>query len=237
MKLSLINARSIKNKLQELHYYLSNNAPDILCITETWLTSAVTNVVLVGDCDYTVFRKDRTDAVGGGVCILLNNKTVVGTQVNIPSIFSHLELVAADISTSLTKVRLFIGYRPPSSDKDSTAVAYAKDMCSCISNLSRSNYTTLVCGDFNFPSIQWNDNSANNCDNESCSGLFYNFCVTNSLHQLVQDATRLTSSTSNVLDLILCNDLNFVFNVNVTTPFSSCDHCIVNCNLQYNTGI
>ena len=110
-------------------------------------------------------------------------------------------------------------------------------MCSCITNLNRSNYTTLVCGDFNFPRIQWNDISVNNCDNESCSGLFYNFCLANSLHQFVHDATRLTSSTSNVLDLILCNDLNFVFNVNVATPFSSCDHCVVNCNIIMESNV
>jgi hypothetical protein len=46
---------------------------------------------------------------------------------------------------------------------------------------------------------------------------------------LVTQPTRLGGPSRNgsILDLVLCNDNNFVHNVNVTAPFSSRDHCIV----------
>jgi len=228
----MINARSIKNKLHDLHYYLTNESPDILCITESWLLPACPNSLVVADCNYTVFRRDRVDATGGGVCILLNNNTVIGTEINIPAIYSHLELVAVDICTSLTKVKLFVCYRAPSSECDPPAMSYIKDMCSCLKQLSKAGCTTLICGDFNFPKIDW-QNDTNKLLGETCSGIFCNFFHENCLHQFVNDATRLApnSTTSSLLDLIMCNDINFVYDIHVGAPFSKSDHCVVSCKI------
>ena len=60
LKMSLFNARSIKNKLQELQYYLTNESPDILCITESWLLPSCSDSIVVGDCNFTLVRKDKS---------------------------------------------------------------------------------------------------------------------------------------------------------------------------------
>jgi hypothetical protein len=54
---------------------------------------------------------------------------------------------------------------------------------------------------------------------------FYN----NALTQFVTQPTRISESSLNgsILDLVFCNDTHFVFNVDVTDPFSSSDHCSV----------
>jgi hypothetical protein len=39
--------------------------------------------------------------------------------------------------------------------------------------------------------------------------------------------TRTTLTSISTLDLILCNDLNFIFGTNVSAPFSTSDHCVV----------
>jgi len=46
---------------------------------------------------------------------------------------------------------------------------------------------------------------------------------------LVTQPTRVggTSRNGSILDLVFCNDSNFVHNANVTAPFSSSDHCSV----------
>jgi len=229
----MINARSIKNKLHDLHCYLTTEAPDIVCITESWLLPSCPSSLVVGDCNYTVFRKDRVGAVGGGVCILLNNNTVLGAEINVPAKYSHLELVAVDICTSLTKVKLFVCYRAPSSDSDLQAVNYTRDLCDCLGQLSKADFTTLVCGDFNLPKINWKDDSSS-LFNDTCSGIFCNYFHDNCLHQFVNDATRLSSASTtagSILDLIICNDINFVFDVCVGAPFGTSDHCVVTCKL------
>jgi hypothetical protein len=74
---SLLNARSLNNKLLDLHALISMSRVDILCITETWLKPSTSNSSLVNGLNYSVFRNDRvTDTKGGGVCIFANNDKV-----------------------------------------------------------------------------------------------------------------------------------------------------------------
>jgi len=56
---------------------------------------------------------------------------------------------------------------------------------------------------------------------------------------LVTQPTRVggTSRNGSILDLVFCNDSNFVLNVNVTAPFSSSDHCSVEFDIIHNVKI
>jgi len=232
--MSLINARSVKNKFNDLQHYLVNESPDIVCITESWLLPSCPDVLVVGECNYTLFRKDRVGTVGGGVCVLLNNDTVVGTEVKIPAKYSHLELVAVEMCTALTKVRLFVCYRPPLRDSEPLAIPYITDLCSCIDLLAIADCTTLICGDFNFPKIDWHDDTNRLYNDASCADIFCNFFHDHCLHQFVNGVTRMSANPKNadsLLDLIMCDDCNFVYDVCVSAPFSSSDHCVVNCKI------
>jgi hypothetical protein len=60
------------------------------------------------------------------VCIIINN-TVKAIPISLPSKYSHLELCILDILLSEVKLRLFVGYRSPSSNSDPTALQYVKD--------------------------------------------------------------------------------------------------------------
>ena len=154
LKCVLFNACSFKNKLSALHHLLHTDSPDIVCITETWLHSGVSDSLLIDNLPYSVFRKDRDNSPHGGVCILTKNVTVNSSVVQIPSIYSHLELAVIDISTSAGSLRMFNCYRPPTNnDRDSVCTKYISDLCSCISSLYPSNSTVIIVGDFNFPRI------------------------------------------------------------------------------------
>lgn len=58
------------NKLHHLHHFLSTNDPDIVFVTETWLSSNVCDSEIVGGLPYVIFRNDRKTGRGGGVCCL-----------------------------------------------------------------------------------------------------------------------------------------------------------------------
>ena len=65
----LLNARSIRNKLDDLETLMSESNPDVVAVTETWLTPDIS------DCEiaisgYNLERADRLGAKpGGGVAV------------------------------------------------------------------------------------------------------------------------------------------------------------------------
>ena len=59
LKCLSFNARSLKNKFAELHDILYNDAFDIICICETWLSTSVSASMLDPQGVYTVLRSDR----------------------------------------------------------------------------------------------------------------------------------------------------------------------------------
>ena len=225
-KCKLFNSRSICNKLHELHHLLNDEQLDIVCITETWLKSTIPDSLLLTRNDYTIFRKDRTGSLGGGVCVIINNTTVKAVQVVIPDIFGDLDIVCIDVVGTLVPTRLILGYRPPTSDTASEAVSYTKHFINCLSHLSKVDASVAIVGDFNFPSIDWSDLQFA-VDNDSCSSLFSLFVSRHCFNQLVSEPTRLHPGCKNsVLDVILSND-TFVCDVTVSSPFSTSDHCSI----------
>ena len=72
------NAQSIMNKMCDLEVLASEQSPDIIAVTESWMNSDIpdASVSLNG---YTLFRKDRQDTKNGrGGDILLYSKTELG---------------------------------------------------------------------------------------------------------------------------------------------------------------
>jgi len=55
----LLNARSLKNKLADLHVFLHCNSPDLVFVTESWLDDSVTDGVIDPSGLYSVYRHDR----------------------------------------------------------------------------------------------------------------------------------------------------------------------------------
>lgn len=197
-----------------------------MCITETWLKPTISDSLLLPSSDYTVFRKDRADSLGGGVCVITNNTTVKAVQVVIPDIFVDLDIVCIDVVGTLVPARLILGYRPPANNAMSEAVSYTKHFINCLSHLAKVDASVAIIGDFNFPTIDWS-NLQFAVDNDTCSSLFSLFVVRHCFSQLVSEPTRLHPGCKNsVLDVILSND-TFVCDVTVSSPFSTSDHCSI----------
>ena len=58
-------------------------------------------------------------------------------------------------------------------------------------------------------------------------------CIGQNLHCLIHEPTRITQTSSTVLDQILTNSLNFVQKVSVLAPVSTNDHCTITVNLNF----
>ena len=90
-----------------------------------------------------------------------------------------------------------------------------------------STYKNVVlCGDFNYPGINWNLLHAST----PSSQLFLDTVLDCYLVQVVDKPTR----GENILDLILTSNEALVDNVNIEEPFVSSDHCVVKFDITCN---
>ena len=232
IKCTMFNARSLKNKLPELHYILHNDKPDVVIVTETWLDGTVTDSVLCGNSGYSIFRNDR-ESIGGGVLILTKNGAVTALPVPLPDAFSALEIVATDICSDCQTFRIINCYRKPTYDDD--AYQYLVKLIECLCVLSHDNVTPIIVGDFNLPNVTWDNEVYEQLDNCPTTSLFLDYVRDNAMYQFVPGPTRINHSTgkASILDLVLCPDNCALHDVAIKAPFSTSDHNLVCFKLLY----
>ena len=150
---------------------------------------------------------------GGGVCIYVKNSIAFNLRTDITS----TSLESLWISLLLPKMKpITIGacYKPPRlSINDSI-----NDLQSIISNINIDSETYIL-GDLN---INYNDVSSPAVKNYRDVLLLHNF------HQLINTPTRVTTTTSTVIDHILCNSKEHVCQSG-TLDLGISDHMVIFC--------
>ena len=82
LKCFYTNARSLRNKKDELFSYIIEENLDIVCITESWVNEKQFNETR-GEYElegYTIYLSQRTDRIGGGLIIYIRN--TIPSRVN-----------------------------------------------------------------------------------------------------------------------------------------------------------
>ena len=105
----LFNARSIVNKLSELHFLLYCTNQDIFVITETWLHVDILSSLLDPKGLFTVLRRDRIGSRAGRVCVLVRKPLrVIG--IDLGNEFDDLEMICFDLILTANHTRFFALY-------------------------------------------------------------------------------------------------------------------------------
>jgi len=150
----LFNARSIVNKLSELHYLLYCTNVDILVIIETWLHVDIMSNLFDPKGLFTVLRRDRVFHRGGGVCVLVR-KTLRVIGIDIGNECEDLEMICFDLILTGNHTRFFALYRPPGYDND--ALCYVCKLVKCLTQLESTKYPKIILGDVNLHKVNWNN--------------------------------------------------------------------------------
>ena len=222
LKCVLFNSQSLCNKFSILSHMLDNSDLDIVCITETWLKSRIPDSCIVNGSDYSIWRSDRMEKTGGGVCIITRNKSVVATPVLILKTVEQADVCAIDIQCNNSAIRLINVYRPPRSECGAESAELMKSLVKCLVDLCDTNWPVILVGDFNLPSVDWSLPLIAH-DDDNCISRFNLFIFQHAFDQLVNEPTRGDS----LLDLIFCNDEFVITNLTVDQPFGSSDHNMV----------
>ncbi|XP_055956994.1 uncharacterized protein LOC130012904, partial [Patella vulgata] len=214
----LFNARSVRNKSQELNQYVCDNNLDIFAITETWLsanadTASITDLVPNG---YSIFHQPRPTR-GGGVALIF--KSSLGVTVQKPIKFTTFEYLHTIISVMNERLSVIVIYRPPSRDAE-TVSNFFSEFPSVLDKLACSGNRLLLLGDFNFHLQDLTDTNA----------VRFNDLLR--AYSLCQHVSVPTHNRGNILDLVISRDCeNLIHNVSVSNNLIS-DHFPVNFNLS-----
>ena len=152
MQLALVNARSVRNKTQELLHHSVTNNIDICVVTETWLNKDDTPTVEAlqqGGFKFQHIPRPKANR-GGGLGILFRD-TIMVTKLK-SSNFSTFELGLWKVQVKHTECTLAAVYRPPYSSKHKKTIPmFITEFSDTLTDLlaTYNNDHLIIVGDFN----------------------------------------------------------------------------------------
>jgi len=194
LNLIVLNAQSIKNKKGIISVMIEESQPDVMIISETWLSPDILNSEFF-PVGYGISRKDRADGYGGVLIAYRNGITCSDIHID-----SSAEIVACKITlVNRQSVIICSVYRPPNRD-----VAAMENLCQALESLC-SRYSDLpiwIGGDINLPNIDWESLTTTDSTYPAslCEG-FLNFMQDHGFSQIVNFPTR----RNNILDIFVTN--------------------------------
>ena len=189
-----LNIRGIGSKVSRLKYMIDhsfeNCEPDIILLSETWLTEQSPTISLPG---YVFVHKPRKIKKGGGVGILIKQNiryhTIEGVKFAstvYESLIVLLELLNGD--------KIVVGsiYRPPNTDALSYNTEYGNMLCS----LKKQNAKSIILGmDHNMDLLH--------CDKHQKTEDFVQINLDHLMFPTITRPTRITKNTATLIDNII----------------------------------
>ena len=228
----MCNARSIKNKINDVRVLLACDIYHIFIVTETWLDTFIPNSLYIGNSsNFNMYRKDRNSR-GGGVAVFVKSFLDVLVIQDIPDRFDQIEYLVLHITYLSKFVFIMVTvYHPPSASSNKEHTILLCELMSLLQSRFCNNYIFFV-GDFNFH-IDW-VTFAVIPHFSDFSDIFLLHCLQHNLTQLVTAPTR----GNYFLDLILVSHpsiVNSVMTVDPFTPQLDNDHKCVDFSILCNT--
>ena len=216
LRVSMFNAQSIRNKMDSFRSLIAVEKPDVVGITESWLSTDT--IDFEGEYNmpgYKIFKRDRKGKKGGGVLLYVRDYL----NPVCCDITTEHEILGVVLKNLKRELYVYLVYRPPHQEVEKDEDMYR--------NLSRTltNKFCIVTGDFNCPKISWIDRTA-----DAEGRRLLDFASEELLTQWVYEATR----GSNILDLVFSSEDNAVTNLEVGEKLDKSDHSMVRFEIKTN---
>ena len=222
------NCESVLGKLDELKLRVDSLKPDLILLSETWLKNN-TPEGLYSIQGYTVHSYINEAEVRGGVSIYVHNNLTATVMTNLMDVKCNdaiwLKLkVQKDVDIVLGAL-----YR-----KGSRGKRQEDRILKCIEKVD-TNSDVLICGDLNFPKINWQNGSTSESA-ESPSQKFIDKINDKFMFQKVQHPTRRRGQDEpSLLDLVLVSEEDAIDSVEHLPPLGASDHDVL--VFEYNVTI
>ena len=190
LKFAHLNIHSLVAKIDELRLLLRNASFDVIGLNETFCDSMIDDSELYID-DYILLRRDRTRH-GGGVAVYISKRFNYKRRDDLIS--STLECLWFELHYP-NKSPILVGefYRPPNSHVD-----FFEELDGNLDSALSEDMSCIILGDFNC------DCMPHQLDLNAEKLMFYTNMY--GLSQLIDTATRVTNTSSTLIDLIFVSD-------------------------------
>ena len=216
VRLHLANVRSLLTNTRQmaLHDLIYENSENrIFALTETWLNDSVPDSLIDPKLNFHVVRNDRKLKRGGGVLLLIPKhfRYILNKEYTITN--KMFEMVSVTIYINRVPINVSAVYRPPNNIFDDQDEA---KFISSLSFLLSMNVMSIVLGDLNFPGINWTSGIGSSKIERTFVEMFHD----SGACQIVNFGTR----GSNILDVVLINNPDFVVNCQKLEAFGESLH-------------
>ena len=190
-KMAFLNIVSLPKNIDEINFSMTNKFIDLIAFNETRLDANITDNMINLD-GYDIVRKDRSRN-GGGVCIYLRSS--INYKVRNDLVPTELEAVCVEIIKPHSKPFLVTTvYRPPSALSE--FFDHFEKLIKAVDNENKDMY---ILGDLNCNMLKTNNDS--NIPTKKIKSLYELYQLT----QLIDEATRITPTTTSLIDHIVTN--------------------------------
>lgn len=190
-----LNARSINKNIDNILILLQSLTVkfSVLAITETWIDETFNQSVpqIPG---YSSLSKPRIGKKGGGLALYIKNDLKYKVvEFNDSARYSDFEFLFIDLTDRQARVGVI--YRPPNTNIDSFNEQYN----SMLHQAASTKKTVIITGDFNINLLNFEDHTG--------TEKFLENSFSNFLHPCITRPTRISPTTSTLIDNIFINNL------------------------------
>ena len=224
------NVDGLVSSAKEVRDYLQDKKPELVCLTETKLTS---EIQIRFDAEgYNTWRRDRKNKGGGGVMIL-TRKDILIESVEYGGGMSETLSVEIKIQGQESR-KIIVAYMPPKSNTWG-ADEYKRMQSELIKNiddmLKRSNKVLLV-GDFNSKEIDWGEMEVRGITSPWSEELIQTMMI-NTMDQWVKESTRYRGEDKpSLLDLVFTKKPETEPSIEYLCPMGKSDHVTIEIVIQ-----
>ena len=218
-KFAHLNSRSVPKSIDELNTIMKETEIDVLAISESWLSKDLPSALFEIE-GYQIFRHDRCNKRGGGVCIY-SKEYLKAKIIKIPHTHEQPEVLFIELFNKHIKFAVGVVYKPPNIPYGTFASlheTFADILC---------NYeNTFIFGDFNVDFLE--------PESYGTKFLVNNLIEPFSLTQLVSKPTRVTDTSAKLLDLMLVSNVDSVKMIGIADFPGVSDHSMtyMACNIK-----
>ena len=190
-KMAFLNIVSLPKKIDEINFSMSKKFIDLIAFNETRLDANITDNMINLD-GYDIVRKDRSRN-GGGVCIYLRSS--INYKIRDDLVPSELEAVCVEIIKPHSKPFFVMTvYRPPSALSE-----FFDHFEKLIKGIDNENKEMYILGDLNCDLLR--PDKDYNIPTKKIKSLYELY----QLSQLIDEATRVTMTTTSLIDHMVTN--------------------------------
>ncbi|MEW8548237.1 MAG: endonuclease/exonuclease/phosphatase family protein, partial [Candidatus Thiodiazotropha sp.] len=211
------NIQSLSHKVEILESELRHF--DVVCLSETWLDHRTTDNDIIMHGFNVPYRRDRLGDNHGGICVYVKENLYAKRRIDLE--IQDIECLWIEVSCNRNKLLIGTFYRPPNSPtstlesiENSIGLAYDTN----INNI-------LITGDFNLDTLK-----------PASSRKVETLCQQFNLHNLINEPTHFTESSSSIIDLMLTSNKHGVMLSGVGEPCLEQAvryHCPIFCILDF----